>query len=411
MTEIKKVTKGGKVMNKTLMKRASRRIFNKSVSLMLLLSILYGSFLGTSQAANTANAANKYTLAAWQFTNVATDDSFSSTHGVFGGSAHIFALTDRLMTTSKVSVDGSAFLGTIYCGDWGSRGDRWRIKTPTAGYENILLSFASYGVSGAPRSFRVETDAGEVLARFTSGTANTAGAFTRVNISLPESCNNRQDLMIDIIQEDNTSVGGGTVQPGNRSNSRLGDIFISGDKIEEENQGSVIAAWQFTNVATDDSFSSTHGVFGGSAHIFALTDRLMTTSKVSVDGSAFLGTIYCGDWGSRGDRWRIKTPTAGYENILLSFASYGVSGAPRSFRVETDAGEVLARFTSGTANTAGAFTRVNISLPESCNNRQDLMIDIIQEDNTSVGGGTVQPGNASNSRLGDIVISGVKLSA
>jgi hypothetical protein len=389
-------------MNNILIKKASKRIFSISVSLMLLLSILCGSFMGTCQAANVAK---QYTIAAWQFTDVVKDDSFWSTHGIFVNRAYIVALENRPITTSKVSIDGSAFLGTIYCGDWGYGGDRWRIYTPTAGYKNISLSFASYGVMGAPQNFRVETKTGEVLARFASGVANKAGYFTRVDISLPSYCNNRQYIVIDIIREDNTSIGGGPVQSGLNSNSRLGDIIVSGEKVDEAVHGSVIAAWEFTNIVSNDSFQATDGPLAHSANILAQTGRTATTSRVSVTNRRYSGTIYSGGW-NNGGCWEIDFSTKGYKYITLSFASYGVAGAPCNFRVEDATGNVLTRFTSGTS--AANATYLDLMLPSHFENG-DGSVYIYMDGTASIGGGTVQSGDASNSRLGDIVISGIKL--
>jgi hypothetical protein len=390
-------------VNNASIKKTSKRIISISFSLTLLLSILCNSFLGTCQAA----AAKQYTIAAWEFTAVESSDIFWATHGTLKNGASLHALTDREMTTSKVSIDGGVFLGTVYCGDWGFHGNSWRIKVSTEGYKNISLTFASYGVAGAPRNFRIDTETGEILTRFTSGTAATTGNFTRVNISLPGSYNNQQDILIYIIQEDNTSVNGGTVKSGNGSNSRLGDISISGEKINETVNGTVIAAWEFTEATSNNGFfDATNGPLADSAKLLAQTGRTATTSRVSVSDHRFLGTIYSGDW-NNGGYWEIDFSTEGYKNITLSFASYGVAGAPRNFRVEDDTGNILARFASGTSATDATY--INLTLPSYFDDG-DGSIYIYMDDTVSVSGGTVQSGNASNSRLGDIVISGVKLS-
>lgn len=389
-------------MTNALIKKTVKRIISISGSLMLLL-ILCSGF---GETVHAANVVKQYTIAAWEFTEIESSDMFWATHGMLKHGSYMYAHTDREMTTSKTSIDGGTFLGTVYCGDWGPRGNLWGIHVSTEGYKNVTLTFASYGVAGAPRDFRVETETGEVLARFTSGTAATTGKYTRVNISLPSSCNDRNYILIYIVQEGNISVNGGTVRPGNVSNSRLGDIIVSGEKIDEELHGSVIAAWEFTNVVSSSSFQATDGSLANSANILAQTGRTATTSRVSVSNRRFLGTIYSGGWND-GACWEINFSTEGYGNIALSFASYGVNGAPHNFRVEDTTGNILARFDSGTS--AADATYLDLMLPDYFDNGGGS-IYIYMEGTASVGGGTVQPGNASNSRLGDIVISGVKLS-
>jgi len=371
---------------------------------MLLLSILCSGFLGTCQAADVAK---QYTIAAWEFTTIESSDLFRATHGMLKNSAYMYAHTDRQMTTSKVSIDGGACLGTVYCGDWGFQGNRWAIHVSTEGYENISLTFASYGVAGAPRDFRVETANGETLTRFTSGTAATTGNFTRVNISLPSSSNNQDYINIYIVQEGSTSINGGMVKSGNGSNSRLGDIIISGEKINVNSKETVVAAWEFTNVTSSSSFfNATNGILADSAKLLAQTGRTATTSRVSVSDRRFLGTIYSGDW-NNGGYWEIDFSTEGYKNITLSFASYGVSGAPRDFRIEDATGNVLARFASGTSAIDATYIELKLS---SSFNDGSRSIFIHMDDTASISGGTVQPKEASNSRLGDITISGIKLS-
>jgi len=71
-----------------LIKKIVKRIISISSSLMLLLSILCGSFLGTSQAADVAK---QYTLAAWEFTAIESSDRFLPTHGMLKNSAYMYA--------------------------------------------------------------------------------------------------------------------------------------------------------------------------------------------------------------------------------------------------------------------------------------------------------------------------------
>lgn len=362
------------------------------------------SSLGSTQTRNT--------IAAWGFSGAESSDVFYATDGELKNAASIYAHIDRTMTTSNVSISGYTYPGTLYCGNWGVTSDgykSWVIRFSTIGYENITLTFASYGVKGAPRDFRVETQDGIVLTTFESGSANTSGNYTRVTVSLPSYFNDQKNATIFIVQEGNVSVSGGIVQSGTASNSRIGDIFLSGDGAiaPDPTLEAAISAWRFASVDQFDaslSAPATDGVFlDATLHIVGAGGGL------AIGTGSTAGQLYCTGWNDASDvnekSWTITTTSGGYSALKVSFGARSSPKGPTNFALEVDYGsgwESVAQYT-----LTETLQNFSFALPYEANDKDVLRIRSRVTDTVSVDGTVVQ--SAGTSRMYRVTVVGTPI--
>ncbi|OPX42824.1 endo-1,4-beta-xylanase A precursor [Ruminiclostridium hungatei] len=126
---------------------------------------------------------------------------------------------------------------SIYISGWENGADikYWQLTLSAKGYENLRLSFNSFGSGTAPRDFKLQCSTDGINfadvpnGDFQSGSKHVE-APVKESLPLPSELDNSSNISILFLQTSNISIGSGTV--GSGGNSRLYDIKILGDKIE-----------------------------------------------------------------------------------------------------------------------------------------------------------------------------------
>lgn len=203
-----------------------KRNIKTCMGLFLVLAIIL-----TMQPVSVFAEAKDVMVAQWDFTEKpASTTSFSATGGVNAGTA-------MLTTSMGNSLGGYTESNkSIYISGWkdGANTKYWEISLSAKGFENLRISFNSFGSSTAPRDFKLQYSTDETNyydvpnGDFQCGSKHTATP-TKENLSLPSGLNDNSEVSLRFLQTSNISISNGAISDS--GNHRLYNIKILGDEI------------------------------------------------------------------------------------------------------------------------------------------------------------------------------------